>query len=149
MKERIRTHDPGFPRHYWARYNRHGGTPSPEKLQKSRRVFRGLSTANNLTNASWTGSLLRFLSFAEVVVTGRAFLRRIFNSIARKTNSHVENHSSHAQGARSHVDGDLEAGLLWWHFFLPKWNGVRILHPKRLLFLIMVRRLRRLRNGDM
>ena len=66
--------------------------------------------------------LLGFLSFcAKVVVPGRAFLRRLFNI---KT-------SNLSKTSNIHLNQDIKADLLWWHHFLPKWNGIRILRPKR------------------
>lgn len=60
-------------------------------------------------------SLLGFLSFAcKVVVPGRAFLRRLFTALAQKKQYYA-------------IDRDMRADLQYWHEFLPKWNGIRLL----------------------
>ena len=60
-------------------------------------------------------SLLGFLSFtAKVVKPGRAFLRRLFTALGEDT-------------GRIRIAGDMRLDLLWWRYFLPRWNGVQIL----------------------
>ena len=57
-------------------------------------------------------SLLGFLSFAaKVVKPGRAFLRRLFTALGEDT-------------SRIRIAGDMRLDLLWWQYFLPRWNGV-------------------------
>ena len=65
-------------------------------------------------------SLLGFLCFAaRVVKPGRAFLRRLFNATASVTSKLI------------HLNKDMRADLLWWHHFLPKWNGIHLLNRTR------------------
>ena len=60
-------------------------------------------------------SLLGFLSFAaKVVKPGRAFLRRLFTALGEDT-------------GQIRIAGDMRLDLLWWQYFLPRWNGVQIL----------------------
>lgn len=65
-------------------------------------------------------SLVGFLSFAaKVVIPGRAFLRRLFNEL------------SQTRGPFLHINQEIKADLLWWHCFLPKWNGIRFIYLSR------------------
>lgn len=62
-----------------------------------------------------------FLSFAaKVVVPGRAFLRRLFTELSRTRTA-----------AFIHLNQEIKADLSWWHHFLPKWNGIRMIQPSR------------------
>ena len=70
-------------------------------------------------------TLVGFLSFAtKVVVPGRAFLRRLFNKL------------SEANGTMIHVNQEVKADLSWWSHFLPKWNGIGIIHITRPRFCL-------------
>lgn len=67
--------------------------------------------------------LMGFLLFAaKVVVPGRAFLQRLFNKLTNTWRAFV------------HLNQKIKADLLWWHHFLPKWNGIRMIRPCRPIF---------------
>lgn len=107
----------------------------PEKLQKAKDLVTSALHKASLTRTE-LDSLLGFLSFAaKVVVPGRAFLRRLFDSKTRTAdNSHADNYWSNphsTQATHVHLNKEMKSDLLWWHHFLPKWNGIRMLQPKR------------------
>ena len=90
-----------------------------EKLQKAKDLVQ--STLNKSTIArNELDTLLRFLCFAaKVVVPGRTFLRRLFNSKIGPARLFI------------HINSHIKADLLWWHHFLPLWNGIHIISPSR------------------
>lgn len=105
----------------------------PKKLQKAKDLVILALHKTSLTRTE-LDSLFGFLSFAaKVVVPGRAFLRRLFDSKTRTAHSsHADNYWSNLQGTTHvHLNRDMKSDLLWWHHFLPKWNGIRMLQPKR------------------
>ncbi len=60
-------------------------------------------------------SLVRFLFLvAKVVIPGRAFLRRLFDALAKRQSYY-------------HLDMEMQADLNWWKEFLPQWNGIQLL----------------------
>lgn len=92
---------------------------SDEKLQKAKDLVKNAFQKQSLSQQELE-SLVGFLSFAaKVVVPGRAFLRRLFNELSKSKGSFI------------HVNQDIKADLLWWHHFLPKWNGICIIHASR------------------
>jgi hypothetical protein len=59
--------------------------------------------------------LVGFLSFcAKVVVPGRAFLRALYASAAKDSRYH-------------RITAAMAKDIAWWHYFLPRWNGIKIL----------------------
>jgi hypothetical protein len=59
---------------------------------------------------------LSFLSFAaRVVVSRRVFLRRLFNSLSQSWRD------------KRRVDIEMKTDLLWWKYFLSKWNEMKFL----------------------
>ena len=60
-------------------------------------------------------SAVGFLSFAaKVVVSGRAFLRRLFDALRRLVAIH-------------RTTSEMRADLLWWQSFLKDWDGLMLL----------------------
>lgn len=56
-----------------------------------------------------------FLSFAaKVVISGRAFLRRLFDAIRTLTTV-------------QRITCDMRVDLLWWHTYLKDWDGLKLL----------------------
>ena len=53
------------------------------------------------------------------MVPGRTFLRRLFNSKIGPARPFI------------HINSHIKADLLWWHHFLPLWNGIHIISPSR------------------
>jgi hypothetical protein len=61
-------------------------------------------------------SLLNFLSFAaRVVVSRRVFLKRLFNSLFQSWKN------------KRRVDVEMKTDLLWWKYFLSRWNEIKFL----------------------
>jgi hypothetical protein len=61
-------------------------------------------------------SLFNFLSFAaRVVVSSRIFLRRLFNSFFQSWKN------------KRRVDIEMKTNLLWWKYFLSRWNEIKFL----------------------
>ena len=91
----------------------------PDKLQKAKDLVKQALQKSSIRREE-LDSLVGFLSFAaKVVVPGRAFLRRLFNAKAMSRGRHI------------HINENIKADLQWWHLFLPKWNGIRMLdHPR-------------------
>lgn len=105
----------------------------PEKLQIAKNLVATALQKTSLTQAE-LDSLLGFLSFAaKVVIPGTTFLWRLFNSKTRTENSRDISYSQNV-GTYIYLKKDMKADLLWWHHFLPKWNGIHMLQPKCLVF---------------
>lgn len=92
-----------------------------KKLEKARLAVATALQGHFITHSD-IQSLVGCLSFAaEVVVSGRAFLRRLFDALRSNTRRH-------------RITIDMRLDLEWWDRFLPIWNGVRILHTNRTEF---------------
>ena len=90
-----------------------------DKLQKAKDLVKSALSKTSISKEE-LDSLIGFLCFAaKVVVPGRAFLRRLFD------------HQAKATGLYIHLNQEIRADLLWWHHFLPKWNGIQIIHIQR------------------
>ena len=86
----------------------------PAKLQRARDEVNAMLTKSSTPFADLE-SLAGFLSFAaKVIIPGRAFLRRIFDAL-RKKSPHI------------HLNKSIKADLSWWSRFLADWNGIRLL----------------------
>ena len=60
-------------------------------------------------------SLVGLLSFAfKVIISGRAFLRRLYDALRLETFHH-------------YITPAMRADLKWWHHLLMKWNGIQLL----------------------
>ena len=85
-----------------------------EKLTRAQEAVR-----RPLSKPAWPRkeleSLTGYLAFAsKVVPPGRAFLRRLYNALAR-------------DGSHIHLDIDTRRDLQWWDAYLTQWNGIRLL----------------------
>lgn len=87
----------------------------PAKLKKAEEGNKKALAQRKITRENLQ-SLLGFLSFAaNVVVPGRAFLRRLFTTFREFKRIY-------------HIDVDMRADLHeWWAAFLPQWNGIQVL----------------------
>jgi Reverse transcriptase (RNA-dependent DNA polymerase) len=86
----------------------------PDKLAKARAQIRALLHKSSVTHKELQ-SLISLLSFAsKVVIPGRAFLRRLYDALRLETFYH-------------HVTPAMRADLDWWHLFLTRWNGIKLL----------------------
>lgn len=93
------------------------------KLAKARKAVEAALGKDYILHADLQ-SLVGFLSFAAKVVSpGRSFLRRLFDALKVNT-------------LRHRVTRCMRLDLLWWHKFLPIWNGIRLLRPHRDRFYI-------------
>lgn len=86
----------------------------PDKLARARK------TCENLLNKAFIShqeleSAVGFLSFAaKIMIPGRAFLRRLFDSLRTQKSIH-------------RITPAMKADLHWWHDFLEDWDGLKLL----------------------
>ena len=86
----------------------------PDKLARARAQIRALLHRSSVTHKELQ-SLIGLLSFAsKVVIPGRAFLRRLYDALRLEVFYH-------------HVTPAMRADLDWWHLFLTRWNGMKLL----------------------
>jgi len=84
------------------------------KLQRARDLVVAAMTTNTLSQQDLE-VLVGFLSFcARVVVPGRAFLSTLYALLAKDTRYH-------------RITTPMARDLAWWHHFLPRWNGIKVL----------------------
>ena len=89
----------------------------PQKHARAMKLVANAVGASSLTHRELE-SLIGFLSFcAKVVVPGRSFLTSLYTALRR----HV---------LRYNITAGMRDDLLWWHTFLPKWNGVKLLRDR-------------------
>lgn len=89
--------------------------PLPQnKLEKAIAWVEKIWDAQSIARSE-LGSLGGFLFFAaKVVVPGRAFLRRLFDALAKRYSYY-------------HLDVEMWADLNWWKEALPQWNSIQLL----------------------
>jgi len=86
----------------------------PAKLQRARELVAAAVKADTLSQHDLE-ALVGFLSFcSKVIVPGRAFLSTLYASLAKNTRYY-------------RVTASMARDLAWWHYFLPRWNGIKIL----------------------
>jgi hypothetical protein len=87
---------------------------SDVKREKAIEWINKIFSERMIKNELW--SLFNFLSFAaRVVISRRVFLRRLFNSFSQSWKS------------KRWVNVEMKIDLLWWKYFLSKWNEIKFL----------------------
>lgn len=90
-----------------------------DKLKKAIEGVAKVLEKKSSTTHEELQSLVGLLSFAaKVVCPGRAFLRRLYDALAKG-------------GKYLHWSKPIRDDLLWWEKFLPQWNGVTLLRSHR------------------
>ena len=90
-----------------------------DKLKKAIEGVARILEKKSSTTHEELQSLVGLLSFAaKVVYPGRAFLRRLYDGLAKG-------------GKYLHWSMPIKNDLLWWEKFLPRWNGVTLLRSHR------------------
>jgi hypothetical protein len=84
------------------------------KREKAIEWINKILSVKVIKNELWF--FLDFLSFtARVVISRRVFLRRLFNFLFQSWKS------------KRRVDVEMKTNLLWWKYFLSRWNEVKFL----------------------
>ncbi len=86
----------------------------PDKLERARKSVADLLNRRSIPHSELESTVGLLAFSAKVVVPGRAFLRRLYDALAKKREYH-------------HITSAMAADLRWWNTFLSRWNGIRLL----------------------